>query len=372
MQQISSIKPKQLRLLDWILVFILLFSSIYNAENKYVRLFVVILLFLLPLVFYIKSVKFESFDKFSCIKWISFLWLFYMVVWGINNINNINMNFDGPNVEMFTPILFFTTLYTIPIIKNYDLIRLKVIVNRFIVIYLILLLLDMIWRYISEPYCFINYSCRFEAKTVGYFSTTNALGTSLAVVMISLLASGISLKKMGWIYSLILITTMARAAIIATFLGYLFIKITSSTKKERFVFLFSGVTITLTMLVYDPFKLMNDGSGLSKIDFFLASIELAKTTDLQILLFGFGANFESITYILGVNDWSPHVPILKALLYFGLIGVFLHLFYLFGIVKLQKNMIYPVLVFLILGLAGAPLYFPTFLTCFAILRTSKF
>jgi hypothetical protein len=216
----------------------------------------------------------------------------------------------------------------------------------------------------------MNYNCRFEAKTVGYFSTTNALGTSLAVILISLVIYTSKLKIIKTALAFLLLSSMARAAIISVAIVYLVVKFAKSSKSMRIIICCFGILAISTIAIYDPLELKNDGSGLSKIEFFESSLELASSTNIDALLFGFGANFQDVTTILGVNDWSPHVPILKALLYFGFIGVLLHLYYIWGVIKLNTNMVYPVFVFIILGFAGAPLYFPTFLTCFAILRAS--
>lgn len=363
-------KKANLCLPDWILVFILLSSSIYNAQNTYARLVMMFLIFALPLLLYSKKDAFRLTSNARYISLVSILWVLYVAIWIAANMASINLNFEGPNVEMLTPVFFITAIYTIPVIQNYEPSRLAAIVYKFVQLYVVFLLFDMAWRYIAEPACFLNYNCRFEAKTVGYFSTTNALGTSLAVVVISLAASNLSIKKISWLFPLILLTSMARASIIASFVAYIILKLAHSSKKMRLLFFCIGFTIAVLMLVYDPFDLQNDGSALSKVQFFEASIELAKATEMHILLFGFGANFQSVTSILGVNDWSPHVPILKALLYFGVVGVVLHIYYLLSLIKLQQNMVYPVLAFFLLGLAGAPLYFPTFLTCFAILKSS--
>ena len=43
------------------------------------------------------------------------------------------------------------------------------------------------------------------------------------------------------------------------------------------------------------------------------------------LFFGFGESFSTVNSILNVNDWSPHLLLLKAFLYFGIAGVVLYL-----------------------------------------------
>tara|TARA_B100000900_G_C20138846_1_gene537086 strand:+ start:174 stop:500 length:327 start_codon:yes stop_codon:yes gene_type:complete len=85
------------------------------------------------------------------------------------------------------------------------------------------------------------------------------------------------------------------------------------------------------------------------------------------LLFGFGSSFEYIVTLLGVNGWSAHAPILKSFLYYGLFGVLFFILYLFQIFLAEKKMFFPILFFLICGLAGAPIFWPTLFTGYVLL-----
>ncbi len=362
---------KRFMVSDWLLMVAILFSAIYNADNTYVRLIIILSLFVMPLLIFIKKTKSNSAVKTNSIVKVSIIWLFYIIFWAVRNLNEINLNFDGPNVEMLTPILFITALYAFPLISRYNKDRLRLVTMRFLIFYVAFLLIDMIWRYVQEPNCFLNYSCRYDAKTVGYFTTTNALASSLAVVLISLEISALKLKTIKLILFIVLITSMARAAIISFVLVYMFIKFKTASKMIRFFIIIASSYMIYLLFLYDPLEFKTDGSALSKIMFFESSYFLVNTSSIDKILFGFGANFETITTVLGINDWSPHAPILKAFLYFGLFGVFLHILYLLSVIKLERYMFYPVLAFIVLGFAGAPLYFPTFLASFAILRISN-
>ena len=355
---------------DWFLVIFFLAASVYNSQIYFIRLLMILLLLMLPaMLFFSRRIyKFENHIFHYML--VSSLWVAYFIFWFVRNFDDFEFNFSGPNVEMMTPVLYISILYTLPVIANYDLSRLKWSVKKFLLLYTCFLILDMFARIALAPGCFMNYYCRFEAKTVGYFSTTNALATSLVAVFIACIIAYILKMRSKWVFSFILLSSMARAAIIAAIIASVVYQVLRTSKVKRVLVICAFVAVSLFVLIIDPLNFKGDGSLLSKIDFFLSAFTLLYKASGEQIFFGFGANFESVTETLGVNGWSPHVPALKGLLYFGLVGVLLHIYTLYGVARLHRFMIVPVLAFFVLGLAGAPLFFPTFLVSYAILRLS--
>lgn len=369
MHVINPVLSKQSNGPSWIIVIILLFSAIYNTQFSEVRIAIIILLTVLPVFVFLSDRSKNNISELFHPMLASTAWVFYFILWGILNFGEIELELSGPKVEMLTPALYLTAIFTLPVIANLDPRRLRLTVNYFLWFYTLFLLTEAAWRYFEEPYCFLNYGCRFEAKTVGYFSTTNALATSLTAILASIVYYRPFQKMKFGTLAGVLVTSMARAAIISTttvFIIYIFNKMNVFGR-----IIVAAISFFAIYYVFenDPFNILQDGSGISKIQFFTEAYYIIYNADLFQLFFGFGSNFDYITALLGVNDWSPHSPILKALLYFGFIGVVLHLYSLFSFYKLNRNLFLPIMSFFILGFAGAPLYFPTFIVCFAIVRS---
>lgn len=369
---INPVLPAQSNRPSWLIVIILLLSAIYNTQFSEVRIAIVILLTALPIFVFLSDRSKNKNSELLHPMLASIAWVIYFILWGIINFGEIQFEFSGPKVEMLTPALYLTAIFTLPVIANLDPRRLRATVNYFLWIYVLFLLAEAAWRYFEEPYCFLNYSCRFEAKTVGYFSTTNALATSLSAILASIFYYRPFPRMRFGAYFGILVTSMARAAIISTI-----IVITINTFNKTNIFgriVLSAISFFVIYYVFenDPLNILQDGSGVSKIQFFTEAYYIVNNADNFQLFFGFGSNFDYITALLGVNNWSPHSPILKAMLYFGFIGVVLHFYSLFSFYKLNRNLFLPIMSFFILGFAGAPLYFPTFIVCFAIVRSGMF
>ena len=300
----------------------------------------------------------------------SFLWVLYFIFWCSMNIKSIAFDLSGPNVEMFTPLLYLTNVFAFTMVSRLSNSFLDYSIRKFLKIYFLLLVVECLYRYYLEPHCFLNYSCRFDAKVIGFHSTTNALGLSLIVIISSLLlASSRSLYKVA--FPIILVTTMARAAIIAQLIGY---GIRAYLKLGVFVrFVFIGALLFFISYIYsiNPLGIFSDGSLLSKFDFFSAAFNIVPNSSIDQLLLGYGANFAVVTEIVGVNGWSPHAPILKAFFYFGLVGVFLYFASFLCLARLRPGMWFVSLIYLICSMAGAPIYFPTLIPAFLILRYLK-
>jgi hypothetical protein len=365
---LRSTKHRQFSWMDWSIVILLISLTIFNSQIYYVRILLVLCFFIpfFVLLFISKKRTHELTNK-RVLGVNVLIWTVYLVSWFLMKSDDQTFNVEGANVELLTPILFITLPATLLVLQLWSLKNLHQIVNRYLVFLVTFLLCEAIARLIIEPNCFLNYDCRYEAKTVGFFSTTNAIGTSLVAILSALIVTDRRSKITVLLLSCILISTMARAAIISFALFLLIFALSKAKKAVVLCVLTATTVLTLLYLSHDISELITDGSALSKIDFFAAALDNAARADLKSILFGFGANFAAIVQIVDVNDWSPHAPILKSFFYFGLVGVILYLHNLYGYYKLDRRMLFVLLPVVVCGLAGAPIFLPTLAVSYAIL-----
>jgi hypothetical protein len=188
------------------------------------------------------------------------------------------------------------------------------------------------------------------------------------MVLLSFFTVGALRFRARTLLEFILLSSMARSAIVGYIFG-LFLRTFGRLRwSTRFAFIALFATAVAGFLYLDPLRLLGDGSANSKVDFFLSAWDLLFGSDPQAIWFGFGANFSSVVETLGVRGWSPHAPVLKAFLYFGVLGVALYLGFIIAVLWTFPMSFIPMAAFLVLGLAGAPIFFPTLLVMFAVLR----
>jgi hypothetical protein len=130
-------------------------------------------------------------------------------------------------------------------------------------------------------------------------------------------------------------------------------------------------SLVIALIVIDPFNFRDDGSLLSKILFLESVYNILTSASWSEWLFGFGASYEVIVARVDVDGLSPHIPFLKAILYFGLIGLLLYLITHIYVIYKDKDMTIPVIVFFILSLAGSPIFWPTLSVGLIVLIISK-
>ena len=347
---------------EWGLLITLLAGTFYNVDNTLIRLLLMLTWAFLPIVLMFHynriPVGLKGLGELNSSLFIITLLFVCFIV----NIDTLSFQINGPNVEKMTPFLylFHVTALFYFLQLNHNKINEK-FVFKFMLFVVIILLLDMIVRYIQAPQYFLNYTTRHQAKTIGFFSTTNVNGQIIAFLLAISWQIKFKYKKLIQITLLvILITTMARSAIVTVIvvfgLSYL---IYNKGLLSRFISIFL-VTSIIILFIIDPLGFRYDGSLMSKIQFFQATFNLIETGTWKDIIFGYGASFEAITAALNVNGWSPHVSILKAFLYYGLLGVFIFVYILFHFYKEDKRMLLPILAFLIFSMAGAPIFWPTF------------
>tara|TARA_A100001015_G_scaffold2557_1_gene3384 strand:- start:5357 stop:6262 length:906 start_codon:yes stop_codon:yes gene_type:complete len=282
-----------------------------------------------------------------------------MFVW-ISKPYSLELNLSGPAVESLTFILFVPFIFGFYLLKDY---KFSINSKKYLYIsFLIFFSLEMVYRYTLNSECFLNYSCRFEAKTVGLFSTTNVTGASIALICLSLLTFAWKWKWPVFILlNLVLLTTMARAVIVGYLIALAFIsfqRIRSNTLK---LVIGSFILFSIVFL-FLYFNALIDGSFLSKIDFIKSTALILQNSSWMELLIGNGISFEKITRILDVQGWSPHAPYLKALLYYGFFGLLVYFVTILLILRLR--MVPVLLCYAAFSFGGAPIIFPSLLSAY--------
>jgi hypothetical protein len=342
----------------------------HNFANSYLRLFAILYILLYPISMLI-NFKCRINLKDSALFIFSIAWILLCSVSFLFNSETFKIDFNGAGVELFTPFLFILIPLGFLIINNnpYNIYNTAELTLKFTVG---ILILDLLLRYYESPSCFLNYSCRFEAKTVGLFSTTNALGLSLLILLASLRVAGNKIKYEIFIF-FIFITTMARASIIAYIFFILFYFLSSVSFKKSVFILFPLFISIIYFAISDPLNLSEDGSANSKIEFFTKTYEIFVNTDnLGNVLFGYGSSLEAITDLLGINGWSPHVPVLKVYLYYGILGVVFYFISILLIYNYNKRNFLILFSYIIAGLAGAPIFTPALVSANLFINIYKY
>ena len=346
---------------EWGLLFALLSGTIYNVDHTVIRMLLMFSWAFIPILFLFKFNKQNL--GWNGIKELNYalLIIFMLFISFFANLDTLSFEFSGPNVEKLTPFLY---IFHVSILFYFIQLDSKKISGKFITYFMLsmvmVLFLDMIVRYLEAPQYFLNYNTRHQAKTIGFFSTTNVNGQIIAFFIVMSWNIKFQFKKLIQFLMIgILITTMARSAMVSIIViyGFQYLLYTKGIISRTIsILLIIGILI---LFILDPMNFQNDGSLLSKLQFFTATYNLILTGSIGDIIFGYGASYEAITTALDVNGWSPHVSILKAFLYYGLLGVSIFIFILVHFVKQNKKMFLPVMTFLLFSLAGAPIFWPT-------------
>lgn len=195
------------------------------------------------------------------------------------------------------------------------------------------------------------------AKFDGLYTTSNVAG-SIAVISIAL---SLHYKRPVFLTMnfLLLLFTLSRVSILASLIVVLY-HVTFVSRNKFYKFFVVIVFMLIIIFYVEPLThyVLNDGSFKSKINLFFIGFEKFFQNDSFITtLFGMGINASNIANLLGLNGWSPHLSSLKALLYLGVLGLFVWVAihsYAFWATKLKSI----VVAGLIMGLAGLPIVWP--------------
>ncbi len=346
-----------------ILLLSLIGGTVYNIKIPMIRLLLISFWMLLPFIFLLVSFKSKYLYKKIFIKelFISIFLILLLTFSIVINIDTFKIGFSGPQVEMWTAFLYIFSSYLFLYYSKLDKFKInKNFVFYFFVIVILFLFADMIIRYIQNPGCFLNYSCRHDSKVLGLFMNSNITGQITAFLIVITWYIDLKYKKIFQILLLwFLFAALARSAWIALILTYVISFVILRKGLIKYLLFSLGFLIILLFFIIDPLNLQNDGSGLSKLHFFIRTYEIIQESNWLHIFFGFGASFEAISNLLNMNGWSPHVAILKAFLYYGIIGLIIYFYILYRLVKFDKRMKLPILVYVIFSLAGGPIYWPT-------------
>ena len=347
---------------------LLLSMTVYNSQIPILRLFYVFMFSISPILLCFQFKMNITKNQFNyLILWtiLCFIYVIYSLLSIFVNSNSLSISITGPAAEFLTPFLILSSPFIYLILASASKQVLSNSVQIFIYLLVFYLLLDLIVRIMLEPNCFMNYSCRQQAKTVGLFSTTNVIGTFILYIFLALERFKTPLLKLFLI--IILFTAMARASIVTLLFILMIRPIFQSSILIKFISIFFLISSSFFIYLWNPLGIFNDGSLLSKFDFLSSAITSVKNANLTELVFGFGASFDRITEVVSVQGYSPHAPYLKAYFYFGLTGLFLYLaLNIFFLVKNFSFFFIIILASFINGFAGAPIYNPTIWVSFAV------
>lgn len=361
--------------MNTLLLISLLSGALYNFDNSIVRLVVLSLWIGFPIIILgflnKKNICYKTLHSIKIEILIAIVLYIGLFSCWLYSSDTLVIGFSGATGEMITPFLYFFHIILISIVLimiDNGYIKSNILYN-FYVFFIIILFIDMLLRYFQDPSLFMNYNERFSAKNTGLFVNTNVLGQSIAfMIVIAELVNMKNKRIIQIILLLILFTTMARSAIIALFAVYIFSLLWKQRMLYKIIAIFIGcINIFVVYFLFNSLNLSSDGSFLSKIEFVNNTILLIEKGRISNILFGFGASFDVIVEKLNVGEYSPHLSILKAFLYYGLIGVLFFVTVLYRIYHLNKKMLFPIITFLIFGLAGAPIYWPTLTVGLSIL-----
>ena len=347
---------------------LLLSMTVYNSQIVLLRIFFVLIFSITPIFFAIQfknNLKKNEFNYLVLWSFLCFIYVIYSLISILINSNTFSLSLVGPSAEFLTPFLIFSSPFIYSILSSSSEYVLKQSVKVFFVLLIFYLLIDLVMRYLQEPDCFMNYSCRQEAKTVGLFSTTNVIGTFVLYIFFAL--DRFKLPFLKYFLVIILFTGMARASIVTLIFIMMIKPIFNSNMIFKILSILLVMAFSTAVYLINPLGLFDDGSLLSKFDFLNAAFLSAQNATFLELFFGFGASFERITEVLSVQGYSPHAPYLKAYFYFGLIGVILYItLNAFFLIKNFNFFFLIILASLINGFAGAPIYNPTIWVTFAL------
>jgi len=358
-----------------ILISLLFFGFVNNFRFQFLRIPSILIWVFLPTIYIFFSKKHQYINK-SLVRnylipyFILTIILFFPIIY---NINDFELELNGASVEKITAFLTpfaSTTFILLASISDSESNHHNKSISIGVNLILLFFIFEAFYRYFVAPDLFLNYFDRHSAKTIGLLSTTNVNGQVLTLLFVSVLIVPFKRKILILIIiSILLITSMARSAIVALLIGLLLFLISRSNFILKSIFVGLGVIIFSYLFI--DLGLSKDGSLLSKIEFISATKHIIKQSELSQLVFGYGMSYESITNTLGVQGWSPHLPILKAFLYYGIFGLFYHIGTMYILYRFNKKILIPIISFFILSLAGAPLFFPGLLSTLIILNKNE-
>ena len=344
---------------ELLLFVILLSGTIYNFDNPYMRLIWIFLWIFLPIVglYFSNQKKIPIKEKKDFLFALSIILLLMFTFF--KNMNSLDFGISGSQSEKMTPFLFVfhvVALYYFYQVGSFN----KNFIYKFYLFILFIIIMDMLIRYVDNPGLFLNYHHRQSAKNLGFFNNTNIEGAFIAFLLVVSWQIKYKYQKLiEWLMFVVLITTMARSAILSVIAVYIFQYMFNNPSLYKKIISLLVALVFIVFLVIDPLDLKNDGSLWSKIEFLQRMWYLIENGSLMDNIFGYSASLKGVIAVLDIDGHSPHVSIVKSFLYYGLIGVSIWFLTLYYFVKSNSKMFLPILNYFLFSLAGAPIFWPT-------------
>lgn len=274
---------------------------------------------------------------------------------------------SAAEIEFITPMLAFWFFATVFLLRSQSPDQLSQAVDRAVLGFILISLFDLSLRVLEAgPGCFsLTSGCRTAAKFGGLAFNSNIVAVSIVTCLF--FARKIPIFV---ILSVLLYATMNRSGLFASAIGLAVLiaferDLSFLHKFKRSVRLLFIMPLLAFLLFYFRTEIqnyiINDGSFNSKISFIEYAIYNLKLSSLSIILFGDQLNFYHIIYTYSFNDWSVHLAIVKALWYFGIVGVIFYLLINLTLMFYSFRSALCILVYLIMGLSGFAIFNATML-----------
>lgn len=354
--------------IDFLVLFVLIFFGLaLNFRSTNLRIIAISFWILFPFIKFFSNNTLKmlsgSYIRYLMVLTITLL-LFLPVMF---NYNTLRISLNGAQVELLTPFLaFFTWPYFL--FSKRELSYNSKYVEAIIWTVILFFLFESFYRVLSNFSLGLSYENRFFFKINGFMTTTNVIGQSFAILLASVLVTNYRRRKLMIFFCvLILFLSFSRTAIIASiFIFFLHLYITKIRPLGKIIiitFLLYG-----TIIGFEYFSILSDGSFLSKIEFLKRSKNLLLESDIFEVLFGFGLDYDLIVTKFGIEGFSPHLPLIKAFMYYGIFGILFYSYLALILVYRNKIMVLPVISFILISMAGAPIFSPALFASYLITR----
>ena len=317
---------------------------------------------LIPLVVLVVCVGLESLSlrtrktAMFLVLLLSIVIILKLLLGGVD-VNAANTAYEGLSIAFLLFVLPFIRAEADLISRrNYPVVRDVLNVVR------VTLVFDLALRlYVHGIQQFIDLSSYSIAKEFGLFPTSNVAGGLAFLLYCDAFfheRRSLSLSSA----TILLLGSLSRVSLVAAML-ITFYYVMKLKKLTLYSVIAKSCVLFLTAISLSPIfvYVYNDGSFLSKIDLVkYGFVRLLSFPETMTLIFGLPLSAEFVANFLNVGGWSPHLSFLKALLYYGIFGLFSWIAIHFFIWK--KSHMRPIVVGgLIMGLAGLPIVWPPLL-----------
>ena len=92
--------------------------TVFNSGSSSLRIFFIFYSIGYPFLYLLVKSSLIVKKEYLWIVGFSLLWTLYFSFWFVININSISFDLSGPNVEMFTPFLFLTNVFSFMMLSS--------------------------------------------------------------------------------------------------------------------------------------------------------------------------------------------------------------------------------------------------------------